>query len=403
MRLSLPLHSTLIAALFPALVTAQESPVTAIEQVRLVSRVVSRGVLAGGFPGAAVAMGTSDTVLLERGFGRTEWNGRGTDVSARRTAYDLASLTKVVATTSAIMLLVEDGKVGLDDPIIRHLPDFRGAGRDRITIRDVLMHRAGFPSGPALRGTHTVAEARGAVLRTPLVYTPRSRTLYSDVGPIVLGLLAERVAREPLERLVRRRIFDPLGMRATEFGAAAGLAIAPTSDEPPGTVHDPNARRLGGIAGHAGLFSTAADLARFARMLLGGGALGEVRIFSDSTVALFTTRQGKGRPLGWDMCVGGGRCGLQMSDAAFGHTGFTGTAMWIDPKQDVFVIFLSNAVLDPHAYDNVAVLTDVRADLADLAVSSAAEHSWDDFPRLRAEVAINWFRRGAAPQSLSGN
>jgi CubicO group peptidase (beta-lactamase class C family) len=404
MRLSPLLHPTLLVALLPALAAAQPTPAAAIDRARLVSRVVTRGVQAGGFPGASVAMGTSNTMLLQLGFGRTAWGSGGSDVSARGTAYDLASLTKVVATTSAIMLLVDDGKIRLDDPVARHLSEFRGDGRDRITIRDVLMHRAGLPSGPDLRGTSSVSEARSAVLRTQLAYPPRSRSLYSDVGPIVLGLLAERVAGEPLEEMVGRRVFGPLGMRATRFGAPAGYAVAPTRDDAPaGMVHDPNAQRLGGTAGHAGLFSTAADLARFARMLLGGGMLDDVRIFGDSTVALFTHRQAGGRPLGWDMCLGGGRCGLLMSDATFGHTGFTGTALWIDPEQDVFVIFLSNAVHGPHAYDNIAVLTDVRADLADLAVRAAADDSGAIPLRLRSEVAINWFRQGATPRSLSGN
>ena len=403
MHLSPLLQSSLLLALLPALAVAQQARSFVIDQARLASRVVTRGVMAGGFPGASVAMGTRDTVLWQQGYGRTAWDARGTDVSARSTAYDLASLTKVVATTSAIMLLVDDGAVRLDDPVARHLPEFRGTGRDRITIRDLLMHRAGLPAGPDLRGAASPAEARTAVLRTPLAYRPRSRSLYSDVGPIILGLLAERVSGEPLDRLLRQRVFGPLGMRATRFGAPAERWVAPTSDQPSGTVHDPNAQRLGGVAGHAGLFSTAADLSRFARMVLGGGALDGVRIFSDSTVALFTTRQADGRPLGWDMCLGGGRCGLQMSDAAVGHTGFTGTAMWIDPVENVFVIFLSNAVLDPHAFDNMAVLADVRADLADLAVCAAAGDVDHTLPRLRSEVAINWFRQGATPQSLSGN
>lgn len=398
----LPLRSIFILALLPAFAAAQQTPPEGIVRARLVSRVVTRGVMAGGFPGASVAMGTADSVLLQQGYGSTAWSGSRSEVSARLTAYDLASLTKVVATTSAIMLLVDDGKIRLDDPVARHLSEFRGGGRQRITIRDLLMHRAGFPSGPDLRGTRSSAEAKRAALRTPLVYTPGTRTLYSDVGPIILAILAERVAHEPFDDLLRRRVFDPLGMRATRFGAPVGVAVAPTTDRPAGTVHDPNAQRLAGIAGHAGLFSTAADLARFARMILNGGTLDGVRIFSDSTVAMFTTRQADGRPLGWDMCIGGGRCGLLMSDAAFGHTGFTGTAMWIDPEQDVFVIFLTNAVLDPHAYDNVAVLTDVRADLADLAVCSAADRL-TTAPRLRSEIAINWFRQGASPRSLSGN
>ena len=394
-----------LALLGLVLVPAQAQDARAIraEQMRLASRVVARGVSAGGFPGAAISFGTSDSVVLQRGFGRTDWGASGTDVTASGTAYDLASLTKVVATTSAIMLLVDERRIRLDDPVARYLPEFRDDGRDRITIRDLLMHRAGFPAGPDLRGARTAAEAERAVLRTQLVYTPRSRSLYSDVGPIILGILAERVAGEPLERLVRRRVFEPLGMRATQFGIRKGYHVAPTGREDAGKVHDPNAQRLGGVAGHAGLFSTAGDLGRFARMLLNGGELEGRRIFSDSTVSMFTTRQADGRPLGWDACVGGGRCGLLMSDAAFGHTGFTGTAMWIDPVQDVYVVFLSNAVLDPHAYDSQAVLTDVRADLADLAVSAACGDPTLTPPQLRAEVAINWFRQGATPQSLSGN
>jgi CubicO group peptidase (beta-lactamase class C family) len=398
-------HLSLLAALALVLAPAQAQDARAIraEHMRLASRVLLRGVSAGGFPGASISFGTADSVVLQRGFGRTEWGAEGTDVTASGTLYDVASLTKVVATTSAIMLLVDDGKIRLDDPVSRYLPEFRDDSRDRITIRDLLMHRAGFPAGPDLRGARNAAEAKRAVLRTPLVYSPRSRSLYSDVGPIILAILAERVAGEPFERMVRRRVFEPLGMRATQFGTRKGYHVAPTMPDRPGTVHDPNAQRLGGVAGHAGLFSTAGDLGRFARMLLNGGELDGRRIFSDSTVRLFTTRQADGRPLGWDSCIGGGRCGLLMSDAAFGHTGFTGTALWIDPVQGVYLVFLSNAVLDPHAYDSQAVLTDVRADLADLAVSAACGDGLLMLPQLRAEMAINWFRQGATPLALSGN
>jgi CubicO group peptidase (beta-lactamase class C family) len=368
----------------------------------LVQRVVARGVQAGGFPGAAIAIGSRDSVLLLGGFGRAAWEPGADAVSARGTAYDLASLTKVVATTSAIMLLLEDRRLRLDDRVARHLPEFGGQGRDGITIRDLLLHRGGLPAGPDLRGADSPAAARRAVLRTPLAYAPRSRALYSDVGPMLLAMVAERVAGEPFDRMLQRRVFAPLGMRATGFRPGAGLALAPTIRDAVPAVHDANARRLGGVAGHAGLFSTAADLARFARMLLNGGTLDGVRIFREETVARFTARQAAGRALGWDACVGGGRCGLRMSDAAYGHTGFTGTSLWIDPAQGVFAIVLSNAVLDPRAYDPMAVLADVRADVADLAVC-AANSTGEEPARLRAEIGINWFHAGAAPVSLSGN
>lgn len=404
LRVRLPLHCcvALTAILLPALSAAQEGSADALARRRLVHRVVHRGIQAGGFPGSAVAMGTGDTVLLQQGFGRTAWAFGAPDVSASGTAYDLASLTKVVATTAAIMLLVDDRRLGIDDRVARHLPEFAGPGRDRITIRDLLMHRGGFPSGPDLRGASSPKAARRAVMRTPLAYTPRTRELYSDVGPILLAMIVERVARQPLDRFVERRVYSRIGMRATRFGPPPGRTVARTSDDGALVVHDPNARRLGGVAGHAGLFSTAADLARFARLMLNGGVLDGVRIFSDSTVAMFTTRQANGRPLGWDACVGGGRCGLSMSDAAFGHTGFTGTSMWIDPEQDVFVIVLTNAVLEPRAYDPHAVLSDVRADLADLAIRAACGPG-DELPRLRAEIAINWFHAGASPLPLTGN
>lgn len=388
--------------LAPAAGLAQSASAARAEYPRLAHRVMARGVEAGGFPGVAVAFGTRDSVLLLDGAGRAAWNDEATRVSARGMVYDLASLTKVIATTSAIMLLVDDGRLRLDDRVVRHLPEFGGAGRDGITIRDLLMHRAGLPAGPDLRGAASPLDARRAVLRTPLAYRPRSRTLYSDVGPILLAIVAERLAGEPFNLFVHRRVFAPLGMRSTGFHPRNAHTVAPTAAGSALTVHDPNARTLGGVAGHAGLFSTAADLSRFARMMLGDGALDGVRIFQPETVALFTTRQADGRPLGWDACAGGGRCGLRMSDAAFGHTGFTGTSLWLDPEQGVFVIVLSNAVLHPHAFDPMAVLADVRADLADLAVCAAVGHD-APYPRLRAEIGINWFRAGAAPVSLSGN
>ena len=402
MRLPPARRTALLALLAPVAAFAQDATPAPVDYGALARHVVARGVDAGGFPGAVVVAGTRDSVLIQSAFGRTSWQGHASAVSPAGTIYDLASLTKVIATTSAVMLLIDDGRLRLDDRVARHLPEFAGGGRDRITIRDLLLHRAGLPAGPDLRGSSSPAEAKRALLRTAVASAPRAHTRYSDVGPMLLALVVERIAGEPLDRLVHRRVFAPLGMRATGFRPSAMSRVAPTASDAAAGVHDPNARRLGGVAGHAGLFATASDLARFARMMLAGGELDSVRIFQERTVKMFTTRQAGGRALGWDSCVGGGRCGLRMTDSAFGHTGFTGTALWLDPAQGVFVIFLSNAILDPHAYDPMAVLSDVRADLADLAVA-AANGSADSSARLRAEIAINWFHAGAAPAPLSGN
>lgn len=379
-------------ALLPLSAAAQatEPP---LDAPALTSRIVMRGVHAGGFPGAAVAFGTGERIVLEQGYGAVDWH-RTAEVSATGTAYDVASLTKVLATTAAIMLLVDDGALRLDDPVVRHLPAFAGPGRGGITIRDLLLHRGGLPAAPAIGGPSPVA-ARQAAARTPLAYAPRSRTLYSDAGAIILGLLAERVAQEPLDRLVHRRVWARAGMTATRFGAPYGRRVAPTGGGGAGTVHDGHARRLGGVAGHAGVFSTVHDVARFAQLMLGGGVLDGRRVFSDSVVAQFTAIAEGGRALGWDGCASGGRCGHRMSAGVVGHTGFTGTSLWIDPEHGVFVIMLANAVHAPRAYDAHAVLSDVRADLADLAVAAAG--GGPPLARLRSELAIGWYHPGAEP------
>jgi CubicO group peptidase (beta-lactamase class C family) len=240
------------------------------------------------------------------------------------------------------------------------------------------------------------------VLATPLSSTPGSRQIYSDVGADVLGFVVEAIAHEPLDAFVRRNVFAPLGMRSTLFrpGASLRTRIAPTerlsSRGHPlrGEVHDPAAYAMGGVAGHAGLFGTAGDLAIFARMMLGGGSYDGVRIFSDSTVALFTRRSAGTRALGWETCAGGASCGQHMGERAFGHTGFTGTSIWIDPERDLFVIVLSNRIheLPGGRVPPGAVLADVRADVADIAeLSLPLAGVLPAMPaRLRADRGIGW-------------
>lgn len=302
----------------------------------------------GSFPGAALAVGRYGHVVLEEGLGRL---GTGEpQVDPDRTVYDLASLTKVVGTTAAVMVLVEDGRMGLDDPVSAYLPEFTGGGKERVTIRHLLTHTSGLPDWAEVAGD-TPEEALLRVLRMPLRSTPGMRVTYSDLGFIVLHAAAERAAGEPLYRLLDRRVFAPLAMRSTSyvFGEGCGRCAGTSQQRGNafrGRVHDPIARRLGGLAGNAGLFSTVHDVARFAAMMANRGELEGVRVFRAETVRRFTQRQpGSGtRALGWDTPgqPGTGASGSRVSANSFGHTGFTGTSIWIDPERGTWVVLLAN-------------------------------------------------------------
>jgi CubicO group peptidase (beta-lactamase class C family) len=365
-----------------------------------VDRVVERGVAAAGFPGAAVVIGRRDATVLSRGYGTLDWAPSSTAVSPDRTLYDLASLTKVVATTSAVMVLYDEHRISLDAPVSRYLPAFSRGAKARVTIRELLEHRSGLPAGSNLaRLARSPARARELILATTLAYEPGTAQLYSDVGMDVLGFVVEAIAHEPLDRFVRRRIFAPLAMTSTTYrpGAALRDRTAPTERNGArghplkGEVHDGDAYALGGIAGHAGLFSTASDLARFAQMLLDGGKLDGTRIIADSTVALFTHRSAGWRALGWDTCAGGASCGQHMSERAYGHTGFTGTSLWIDPDRGLYVIVLANWLHErPDGLTPpVAILADVRADVADIA-TLAADSDREAPSEWRADREIGW-------------
>ena len=322
-------------------------------------------VKAGAFPGAALAVGRDDQPVLEKGIGRIGWSASAARVDAGRTVYDLASLTKVVATTPAVMLLVQDGKMDLDAPVSRYLPEFSGGAKDRVTIRQLLTHTSGLPAGVALDAGAPDASWR-QLLRTPLAREPGQAVEYSDVGMNVLFAAAQRAAGEPLFTLLDRRVYGPLKMRSTTYLPGAGCqSCAPTlrdeNDEPvQGLVHDPMARALGGVAGNAGLFSTAHDLGRFAAMLANGGELDGVRVFRAETVRLFTARQPETgtRALGWDTPGpnGSGGFGTRASKDSFGHTGFTGTSIWIDPERHAWTVLLSNRVYQPRAPNTIMAL-----------------------------------------------
>jgi serine-type D-Ala-D-Ala carboxypeptidase len=374
------------------------------ERLAKVDHVIERGITAGGYPGASVVVGRRGASVWQKGFGKMSWEKGSTLVSAQNTIYDLASLTKVVGTTTALMILYDEGKIHLDDPVSRFIPAFSGGGKELVTIRMLLEHRSGLPADRDLwRTARTPDEARATVIATPLVCEPDHCYEYSDLGADMLGFVIEVASGQRLDEFLRERVFTPLGMTNTFFRPADSLRarIAPTEVAPPrgyplqGEVHDENAYALGGVAGHAGLFSTAADLAVFAQMMLDGGQYGGTRLIADSTVALFTKRAAGTRALGWDTCGGSGSCGKYLNEDAYGHTGYTGTSLWIDPDRDMFVVLLTNRVHEARANRPAKVIADVRADLADAAALAVTDYA--DGPmvmpaKFRADKAVDWNR-----------
>ena len=369
-----------------------------------IDRIVARGIKAGGYPGASVVIGRNGYAVYERGFGKLGWTTNSPRVSAERSIYDLASLTKVVGTTTAAMVLYDQGRLDLNAPVSTYLPAFSGGWKDSVTVRHLLTHRSGLPSGRDLwRIARTPDEARAAVLSTNLECKPGQCYIYSDLGADVLGFVIEAVAGESLDVFLHDKVFEPLGMNDTFFRPADSLTyrIAPTEIAPPrgyplqGEVHDENAYALGGVAGHAGLFSTAADLSIFAQMMLNRGVYNGVRVLSDTTVALFTRRAAGTRALGWDTAEGVGGAGKFLDSHAYGHTGYTGTSIWIDPERQMFVLLLTNRVHAARARRPAKVISDVRADLADAAVASVVDNPDNviSMPvRFRADKAVGWNR-----------
>ena len=377
------------------------------KRLETIDQIVARGVRAGGYPGAAVVVGRRGAMVWEKGFGHLSYGKGGTKVDPSETIYDLASLTKVVGTTTAVMLLYDEGRISLDAPVREYLPEFSGGDRDSVTIRELLEHRSGLPADRDIwRTARNPVDARTAVLAVPLVCHPGDCYIYSDLGAIVLGLAVERITGLGLDVYLHERVFAPLGMTHTFFRPADSVRkhVAPTSRTADGgqmvrgTVHDVNAFALGGVAGHAGLFSTASDLAIFAQMLLNGGVYDGVRIVSDSAVRLFTTRAAGSRALGWAMADGQWGSGRYLSDGSFGHVGFTGTSIWIDPGRELFVILLTNRVYKPKVRGSSKAIADVRADLADAAAVAVT----DDPDRMlampgsfRSETRHGWNPRPA--------
>lgn len=319
-----------------------------------VAAILRAGVRDSAFPGAIAAVGDSSGVMFTASAGRLDW--APSPEPTETTLWDMASLTKVIGLTTAMMLLVESGQVDLEAPVQRYIAEFRGRGKEGVTVRHLLTHSSGMPAWrPLYKEAEGPAAALALAIATPLDTTPGLRMVYSDLGAIILGELVARVSGQPFDVVLRERVFGPLGMHETRFRPPASLRdrIAPTEVDPwrqrhlRGEVHDENAFALGGVSAHAGLFSTARDLTRIARMFLGGGMLDGQRFLSTATIDRFTALQDSAlshRALGWETPNGSNSAGRLMSRRSFGHTGFTGTSFWIDRERGVFVILLTNRV-----------------------------------------------------------
>ena len=335
--------------------------------------IVSAGIAQGAAPGASVAVGRWGRIVHRRSYGRID-AAPDAPLVTDSTLFDLASLTKVIATTTAAMILEDEGKLDLDAPIRTYLPEINAPDKASITTRMMLTHTGGFEAfAPLWRENR----GRPAFLRQintrKLAYAPGDTTIYSDWDFVLAGLIIERITGMPLDQFLSTRVWQPLGMHDTGYNPLLSGAIPPDSactatfraghpllsriakteldtiyrrTHVHGIVHDENACALGGVAGHAGLFSSARDLAVFGQMLLNGGRYGGATLVQPTTLARWTARQSResSRAIGWDTPAARSSAGRYFSPRSFGHTGFTGTSIWVDPERGLYVVLLTNRV-----------------------------------------------------------
>ncbi len=326
------------------------------------------------FPGASLAVGYRENLLVCRGYGRLDYTSTSRPAN-QNTVYDLASLTKVVCTTTLAMQACDRGLIDLEDRLSRYFPEFQDGQKQQVALKHLLTHSSGLPAHiPLYQHASGKENVLRRILETPLEHQPGSRSLYSDLGFILLGAVLERAFGDSLDNLARQQIFQPLGMSRTCFHPPSAWTprIAPTEIDPwrkrllRGEVHDENACAMGGVAGHAGMFGTAADLAVFCQALLNGGVYNHRRIVKRSTLETFTQRQAQpsesSRALGWDTPAPNSSAGIRLSPRSYGHTGFTGTSLWIDPGRRLFIVFLTNRV---HPSRNNSAIQSARRQLAD--------------------------------------
>jgi len=323
------------------------------DRFRSAFAVLENAIAAHAFPGCSLAVTLRGELIAHKTLGRFNYDSASPEVTAT-TIFDLASLTKVVATTSMAMILYERGLLDLETPVTAIVPEFaqNDIRRREVTLRMLLAHSSGLPAYEKLfLQVRSAGELLQAVFAAELVAAPGARSAYSDIGFILLGVALERLADEPLDAFCRREIFGPLGMTRTTFNPVSILksSIPPTTDDRTfrhriiqAEVQDENASVLGGVAGHAGLFSTAEDLAIFGHAMLNGGH----PILRAPTVELFSRRElspeGTSHALGWDTPSSPSQSGKYLSPHSFGHLGYTGTSLWIDPERQLSITLLTN-------------------------------------------------------------
>ena len=364
-------------------------------QLSHIDEAIAAEIMKKQLPGAVVLVGRQGKVVWRHAYGNRTLEPQ-TEPMTLDTIFDLASLTKVVATATSVMILVERGQVRLGDPVARYIPEFAEMGKRNITVEQLMTHRSGFPPDNDIKDYEQgPAKAFENIWHLAPISEAGSRFIYSDVNYIVLAELIRRVSGKPLDEFSAENIFRPLGMKDTAFKLAARLQprIAPTEKREDhwmrGEVHDPRAYLLGGVAGHAGLFSTADDLAIYSQMILGHGQYRGARVLSPMGVTRMTearasggnTSDGNARGLGWDVMTGySSNRGDLFPLGSFGHTGFTGTSIWIDRASETFVVFLSNRVhprIDPK---EPADVNSLRGRIASIVAASIIAPPYSEKP-----------------------
>lgn len=365
-----------------ALMTAVSAAPVAAQTFAQVDRAVQAGIREGLYPGAVVVIGRRDSILYSRGYGHFTWNPASRVPDPDSTLWDIASITKVVATASSAMRLVDQAALDLDAPVGRYLPRFSGGLKNRVTVRMLLDHTSGLKSYVPLyrRAGRSRERAIAMLYAQPLVRTPGDSAEYSDLNAMLLGLLVERVTGASLDQVALTEVFQPLGMDRTMYRVPSRLRSRTVPSgmwrgQPvPGELNDQNAVAFGGVAGHAGVFSTGMDLARFAQAWLREGKGPQGQWVSPATLRAFLAKGPRAgtRLLGWDSPELDGEepsiYGTLITPTAYGHTGYTGTELWIDPTHDLFLVFLTNRAFAPKARDSLKGLKVVRTALSDAAI-----------------------------------
>jgi len=321
-----------------------------------VNKLMDQAVSDSVFPGAVLLFGIDDSFLYSKAFGHYTYDKTSKPISTN-SIFDLASVSKVIGTTSAAMILVDQNKLNLDEKVITYLPEFNNNGKEIITIRNLLVHNSGLAAFKKYYDEFSTAEeVINDIMNLELIYEPGSKYVYSDLGMITLQKVIEKISGKSLDKFLEENLFQPLGMNSTMYNPSNEIKqyCVPTELDDfwrmrqlQGEVHDERAYMLNGVAGHAGLFSTAEDLSKFVRMLLNDGEFNHNKVIKKETIDEWTTKQSSqsDRGLGWDTkSEEKSSSGKYFSMNSFGHTGYTGTSIWVDKESKLFVILLSNRV-----------------------------------------------------------